>query len=317
MITAVEKELLKSKNIFVQGREEVVRLYNPYSGEMKGFSIDLYKEYTLIQYFTDEINLEKIKKNIPDIVQIYKNNGFSIRGIYLKNRQKNTNNNSYDEIRKSELIWGKNHSEDYSVVHCDCKFHVDLISSQHTGIFADMRNVRKRLEQYYQNDMRMLNLFCYTGAFSIHALLNGIASSVNVDLSKNILRKAEDNYIINKIKYDKRDFLNMDANKALNYFIRNNRKFDIVVFDPPTFSRNKKSVFSIEKDYTNYIDKIFNVLNEGGILLSAINSYKISKEKYFEYHQNAFENIFYESEANDFKNIKEPYLKVGLWKKIT
>lgn len=306
--------IAKNLLIYRKSFEEVVRLFAGTKNIWNGVCIDLYGEYLLAQYYNEDFKFLDFESFVMEVAKIVSDSGIEVKGILAKNRSKINNPQKISEYRKSSLLHGEYPSEKYIVYHCGSKYEVDLLNSQHTGVFADMRNVRMMMTEFYNSGGRMLNLFSYTGAFSVHALKNGLSSSINVDLSKNILRRAQKNYELNSLSVDQRDFLNMEAKKAIKYFSSKNIKFDFIVFDPPTFSRNKKGTFSIEKNYREFLKDIAVLMNGDSYLLSAINSNKISKKQFENYHAGVFNQIFFQNEAEDFRSEGVPYLKTGLWK---
>ena len=95
----------------------------------------------------------------------------------------------------------------------------------------------------------MLNLFSYTALFSVHAVRRGITGAVNVDLSRAVLERAKVNYGLNGLRIDERDFIYGDSLEWIRRFRKKGRTFSFVIFDPPTFSRNRQRSFSSRRDY--------------------------------------------------------------------
>lgn len=310
-----EKSLEERASLIRDPEETCIRLFSGMYGNEDSMTIDLYGEYVLFQNFTDD-NFFMDLSFLHEYLNMLLEKNITVRGVLAKDRRKTSDLKNLMDFRKSTLLYGEFPPDDYTVKHLGCSFSVDLVNSQHTGLFADMRNARRRLAPFYSPSSRMLNLFCYTGAFSVHALKNGIMSAVNVDLSKNILSKAKHNYLLNGLSSDDRDFIHEDSLAALKYLTRKNRKFNFAVFDPPTFSRNKKGTFSIDKNYADYLDRIYNLLEDEGLLFSCINTYNISREEYLHFHSGKWELLFLEHEAEDFISGPDRYLKCGLWRKV-
>ena len=97
-------------------------------------------------------------------------------------------------------------------------------------------------------------------------------------------------------------------------FEKTGKDFSFVVFDPPTFSRNKRSTFSVKNNYSNSLQLIDNIVRDGYIFTSA-NSPGVSKKEYISYHPGNWELIIFGNESKDFKFADVPYLKAGIWKK--
>src|SRR4029079_17935674 len=118
------------------------------------------------------------------------------------------------------------------------KFLVNLTDYLDTGLFLDHR-ITRALVQAESNNKRVLNLFCYTGSFSVYAASGNAASVTSVDLSKTYLEWAKDNFIINRLKDEKKfHFVHADVTQYLKTPQPNS--FDLIVIDPPTFSNSKR-----------------------------------------------------------------------------
>jgi 23S rRNA (cytosine1962-C5)-methyltransferase len=178
-----------------------------------------------------------------------------------------------------------------------------------------MRDIRTELTGFYQKEkpVSMLNLFSYTGAFSVHALKNGVQRAVNVDLSKSVLRRARENYVLNSLPVDERDFVYGDSYERVKIFSRKNIHFDFAVFDPPTFSRNRGKNFSVRNDYTAFLELLGNVV-PGGFIFTSINAATLTKSEYISFHPRSWELVMFANESSDFIHRGNPYLKAGLWK---
>jgi 23S rRNA (cytosine1962-C5)-methyltransferase len=128
-------------------------------------------------------------------------------------------------------------------------------------------------------DKRVLNLFCYTGSFSVYAASGGAASVVSVDLSKTYLAWAEDNFSINLLKNAARySFVHADVKQYLKTLSPNS--FDLVVMDPPTFSNSKrmKDFLDIQRDHAELINDVLAATVQGGIIYFSTNFSKFVME---------------------------------------
>ena len=159
----------------------------------------------------------------------------------------------------------------------------------------------------------MLNLFCYTALFSVHALKNGIEHSVNIDLSKSVIKRAKNNYRLNDLNVSKTDFIYGDALYWVKRLKKTGRTFQFTVLDPPTFSRHRKRTFSVKKNYKDILSTV-NDITGNGFAFTSVNSFKISKEEYLLYHPKSWELITFKSESSDFISNGDTYLKAGLWR---
>jgi 23S rRNA (cytosine1962-C5)-methyltransferase len=121
-------------------------------------------------------------------------------------------------------------------------------------------------------DKRVLNLFCYTGSFSVYAAAGGAVSVTSVDLSKTYLQWAEENLRLNQC-YDpqKHHFIHADVKQYLDTLPP--ASFDLVIMDPPTFSNSKrmKDFLDIQRDHVDLLNKTLSALSPGGIIYFSTN----------------------------------------------
>jgi len=119
---------------------------------------------------------------------------------------------------------------------------------------------------------RVLNLFCYTGSFSVYAAAGEAKTVTSVDLSKTYLNWAEDNFTINLLKdKNKYEFIHADVKQYLKTLAANS--FDLVIMDPPTFSNSKrmKDFLDIQRDHVELINDVLKATTAGGLLYFSTN----------------------------------------------
>lgn len=307
----IESAVEKRRDLFNRTGDTCFRLFNSSGDGIEGFTVDLYGEYLLMQLFDE--GLFGIENDAADALEVVLHGiGISPRGTLLKNRVK-AEEDKLPELRVSDLLRGSLPPDEYSVLHNGITLRCDLRDYQNTGIFMDMRSVRDDLVPYYQGLDGMLNLFSHTGAFSVHALVRGVKGCVNVDLSKTIHRKARINYRLNGLPFDDRDFIAGDVEEWIGIFIRKKRRFPLIIYDPPTFSRNKGRSYRVKTGFSKHLAKLSEI-SDGGYVLTAVNSHSIGEDEYLSYHPDGWKMVFLEHEAPDFFSGKGPYLKAGLWK---
>ncbi len=308
LIQAVKKR----EKLLTDTATNCYRLFHGDGDGVPGLSIDWYGGYILVQYFDAGIEsatgdiLKSIKRIAPMLPA-------PPMGVLLKTRLKPDDTRDIASAMRSVLLEGTEPPEGFTVSQNGILAEVDLVGGQSTGIFLDMREVRDRLAGYYRHSDTMLNLFSYTALFSVHAVRHGITGAVNVDLSKGVLERAKTNYRLNGLKVDERDFIYGDSLGWIRRFKKKGKTFTLVIFDPPTFSRNRKRTFSIKKNFRESLDLVDGLVREGFILTS-INSHSISREEYFSFHPGGWELEFIASESSDFTHGGNPYLKAGLWR---
>ncbi|MFD2158904.1 class I SAM-dependent rRNA methyltransferase [Rubritalea tangerina] len=156
------------------------------------------------------------------------------------------------------------------------QYEISFQSGYSQGIFLDQRENRKRVRQRSNTGDRILNTFSYTGAFSVSAAMGGATTST-LDLSQPYLDWAKNNLSHNQIDPASHYFCKGDTFHWLRRFAKQGRKFDGIILDPPTFSRDDKGkVFRVEKDYHRLTDLAAQCLNPGGWILASTNCRKMS-----------------------------------------
>ena len=158
------------------------------------------------------------------------------------------------------------------------KFLVNLTDYLDTGLFLDHRITRQMVREESKNK-RVLNLFCYTGSFSVYAAAGDTSSVTSVDLSKTYLQWAEDNFIINRFKdKNKFHFVHADVKQYLQTLKPDS--FDMVIMDPPTFSNSKrmKDFLDIQRDHVELLNKVLDATTQNGIIYFSTNYTKFILE---------------------------------------
>lgn len=164
----------------------------------------------------------------------------------------------------------------------EIKFCADLLNGQKTGFFLDQRDARKRVMELAKN-RNVLNLFCYTGAFSLYAAKGEAASITSIDISENALNLAKENFKLNNLNPEdkKFKFIKEDIFKFLNSeFKIQNSKFDLIVCDPPALTKSAKNIQNALRSYTDLNQKCFELLKQGGILVTSSCSGRITEEDF-------------------------------------
>jgi len=147
-------------------------------------------------------------------------------------------------------------------------FFVDVRRGQKTGFFLDQRNNRSYVAGYAKG-ASVLNLFAYTGGFSVHAALAGARRVTTLDQAKPAIETARRNFELNGINEHLHGFIAADAFDFLAKTSRGRQRFDIVICDPPSFAPSAKSVPHAVRAYTKLNAAALSVVKTGGLLATA------------------------------------------------
>jgi 23S rRNA (cytosine1962-C5)-methyltransferase len=149
------------------------------------------------------------------------------------------------------------------------KFGIDFGAGYSVGLFIDQRENRRFVRQ--SKPKRVLNCFAYTCSFSVAAGSAG-AQTVNVDLSKKSLERGRQNFVLNSISAEGHQFIADDVRPVLGRLARRGQKFDMIILDPPTFSRTKGgAAFHVEKDFEELIVSALELIERNARILLSTN----------------------------------------------
>jgi 23S rRNA (cytosine1962-C5)-methyltransferase len=184
--------------------------------------------------------------------------------IVLRTRQRKSNRQ--DQYQKL------NDEQQFMVVReQSLKFKINLTDYLDTGLFLDHRLTRAQVRDQAA-DKKVLNLFCYTGSFSVYAAAGGAREVVSVDLSNTYLKWAGENMELNGFLDSSRFlYLQEDVKQWLKTLPRDH--FDLVILDPPTFSNSKKmeDFLDIQRDHPELINQVIYSMRTGGKLYFSTN----------------------------------------------
>ena len=180
---------------------------------------------------------------------------------------------------ESELAYGSL-PEQLIIEENGAQFKIDILGGQKTGWFYDHRSSRAQLAGIAKNQ-RVLDLFCYTGAWGIPAAIAGASEVTCVDASESALLLAEENAALNRVQ-DKMHFVRNDVFEFLKQARLENQLYDIIVLDPPALIKRKKDFKQGYEAYRRLNHLALQVLSKNGILVSASCSHHLSRENLHE-----------------------------------
>lgn len=158
------------------------------------------------------------------------------------------------------------------------RFLVDILEGQKTGFFFDQKENRQQLTHYCRGK-RVLDCFSYTGGFGLYAAKSGADEVTSVDSSQSACQLLEKNFKLNDAASS---VVQGDSFEVLQRYQIENRKFDIIVLDPPALAKSKKNKFSALRKYQKLNSLAMSLLNQDGILFSSSCSHHISRTDFVE-----------------------------------
>jgi 23S rRNA (cytosine1962-C5)-methyltransferase len=157
------------------------------------------------------------------------------------------------------------------------KFHIDWVKGQKTGFFIDQRYNRSLLE-HYAKDRTLLNMFCYTGGFSVYALRGGAKTVHSVDSSSKAIDLTNENVQLNFPNDQRHEAFVEDAFKYLDAMEKD--AYDLIILDPPAFAKHKDALHNALKGYTRLNAKAFDKIKSGGIVFTFSCSQAVNKDQF-------------------------------------
>ncbi len=251
------REILEESQAFLQSylqenHLEAYRLYNYSHPEYRVF-IDICKTAAVI-HILDESALAHQKEIEKALQQTHQ-----IKKFFYKNRTKQVMKVPSSPPGQTMVV------EEYG--H---KFFLNLSDYLDTGLFLDHRETRRWIGAQSKGK-RVLNTFAYTGSFSVYAAANGALHTYSVDLSRTYTEWIKKNFEINQLPLEQNYVYKMDTLEFFRYAKRKQLQFDIIIIDPPSFSKNKKKNFSVQRDHPLLINAALEILNPNGFILFSNN----------------------------------------------
>ena len=176
--------------------------------------------------------------------------------------------------QENGFIYGS--TEEDVAIENGLKFHVDWLKGQKTGFFIDQRENRSLLE-HYAKGRSVLNMFCYTGGFSVYAMRGQAKLVHSVDSSAKAVELTNQNIAVNFPQDTRHEAFCEDAFKYLD---THDGKYDLIVLDPPAFAKHRSTLRNALKGYTRLNVKGFQQIKSGGILFTFSCSQVVTKEQF-------------------------------------
>lgn len=254
-----------------EGGKSVNTTYRLVHGEgdnLPGLVIDCYGKTAVMQAHSIGMHVSRldIAKALKEVL------GDSVEHIYYKSET--TLPFKANLGQENEFILGGPTNENLTVEN-GLRFHVDWLRGQKTGFFVDQRDNRTLLE-HYAKGRTVLNMFCYTGGFSVYALRGGASLVHSVDSSAKAVELTNANVAINFAPEDHRH--EAFCEDAFKFLDSHNDQYDLIVLDPPAFAKHRGALKNALKGYTRLNVKGLQRIRKGGILFTFSCSQVVTKE---------------------------------------
>lgn len=271
----VETALALRRNHIDLAETNAWRLINGEGDGLPGLTVDCYGDHLMVQLYA-----AAWKPYLPLLVSALRQ-VVEPAGIYEKRRPQETRTlEAKSEDKKySRLLDGEAAPGRISVRENGLTYLVDLEEGLNTGLFLDMREQRHDIMGRMAGK-RFLNLFAYTGAFSVAAAAAGASRVTSVDASRPYLEWARENFSANRLNPKRHEFIAEDCLAALKRLEGEGRRFDAILMDPPSFSTTRKSRFTTRGGTSELVTAALPLLEVGGLLVAASNLQKMDVADY-------------------------------------
>lgn len=168
----------------------------------------------------------------------------------------------------------------FVINECGVKINIDIVEGQKTGFFLDQKENRLAMKNFVK-DQSVLDCFCYTGSFSMQAAHFGARQVLGLDVSEAAIAQAEENAALNGFE-NNCEFKAANAFDLLPQLVREKKQFDVVILDPPAFTKNRAGTSSAARGYKEVNLRAMQLVRSGGFLLTFSCSHFMTPDLFFD-----------------------------------
>ena len=258
------------RTIGVAGREDndIYRLVHGEGDNLPGLVIDIYGSTAVMQ--AHSVGMHVCRSEIAQALREVM--GEQLKAIYYKSET--TLPFKAQLGQENGFLYGE--SSDDVARENGLAFHIDWLKGQKTGFFVDQRDNRSLVE-HYSKGRKVLNMFCYTGGFSVYAMRGGAELVHSVDSSAKAVELVDANIGLNFPDDNRHEAFAEDAFKFMEQM---QEKYDLIILDPPAFAKHKDALHNALRGYTKLNAKAFEKIQPGGILFTFSCSQAVNKDQF-------------------------------------
>lgn len=252
-------------------KNNTYRLVHGEGDSLPGLIVDVYDNTAVMQ--AHSIGMHETRNLIAKAIVA---NVQEVKNVYYKS-ETTLPFKAAIEPEDGYLIGGE--TNQFCALENGLQFNVDWLRGQKTGFFVDQRENRSLLERYSAGKS-VLNMFCYTGGFSVYALRGGATLVHSVDSSAKAIDLTDKNVEINFGKDSRHESFAEDAFKYLNNLHTLDQQYDLIILDPPAFAKHREALRNALKGYKRLNAKAFEQIKPGGILFTFSCSQVVTKDQF-------------------------------------
>ncbi|MDE7377860.1 MAG: class I SAM-dependent rRNA methyltransferase [Paraprevotella sp.] len=261
-------EMRVAIGVAARSDNDTYRLVHGEGDNLPGLVVDVYGKTAVMQ--AHSVGMHHCREDIAEAL-VRATDG-AVENVYYKSET----TLPYKADLGAENGFLRGGSPDNVALENGLKFHIDWMKGQKTGFFVDQRDNRSLLE-HYSGGRNVLNMFCYTGGFSVYAMRGGARLVHSVDSSAKAVDLVNQNIALNFPGDPRHQAFAEDAFKYLDTM---GRDYDLIILDPPAFAKHKDALRHALKGYTKLNAKAFEKIKPGGILFTFSCSQVVTKDNF-------------------------------------
>ena len=239
---------------------------------LPGFVVDKFSDVLVVESLA--LGMDKYKQEILNLlVEVLKADGITIRGIYERSDAKVRLQEGMERVKG---FIGEPFDTKVQIVENGVKYYVDVAEGQKTGFFLDQKYNRLAMQRICKGG-RVLDCFTHTGSFALNAGLGGAKEVIGVDASELGVEQATENAKLNSLD-DRVKFICADVFDLLPKLESENEVYDVVILDPPAFTKSRNSVKNAVKGYREINYRALKLIRDGGFLATCSCSHFMTPE---------------------------------------
>lgn len=239
---------------------------------LPGLVIDKYADVLVVQSLA--LGIDRMKEEIVGLLrEILAADGITVRGVFERSDAKVR---LQEGMERYKGFIGPAFDTDVEIVENGVRYLVDVLDGQKTGFFLDQKYNRLAVQRLCRG-MRVLDCFTHTGSFALNAGAGGAREVLGVDASELAVAQAEKNAALNGLS-GRVSFCCADVFDLLPALEREGERFDLVILDPPAFTKSRSSVKNAQRGYREINQRAMRLVRDGGYLATCSCSHFMTEE---------------------------------------
>lgn len=276
VVTRMSRAIQNKKHLLTL-ENKCFRVFNGEGDELPGVVADYYAGVVVLKLDGAASEAFWVKEQIANYFM--EQNIIPVKCVYYKRKNK--------EEDKGQILAGEcDHLHEVEFLEHTVKFRTNIIDAAKTGFFLDQRENRNFIRSI-SKDKTLLNLFGYTGGFSVYAGLGGASKVTTVDIAPAAIKASELNWEINLLASEMHEAICVDAFDFVKESIEAKKQWDIVITDPPSFAPNHKSIDTAKEAYTKIFSDSLRLVKDSGFFAASSCSGHIDYELFLDIVQEA------------------------------